>query len=511
MSEPTMPPLPEQTFFIKTLFYIMEEYRGIVNFLLVLPVSFAVDTVWALRDWFYENFATAAHLHDSRVARVQAQVREWRTRTDAGEKVGKMCTDRRPWLTMSPAIRDFKKECRKITVSDMCDILRIDEEKMTVTAEPLVNMGYLTRALVPRGFAMKVQVEMEDITLGGITMGLGMETDSHRHGLVQECIVSYDIVLASGECVHATRDNEHAELFACLPWSCGTLGLLVAVEVEMVHIKPYVKAVYVPTFSNAEHCKRLKELSLLPEGEVPQFLESTVYSKDRAVIQLCTSCDITWYEFFFKVNRVNLWFKPYYYHWLENAFERTNAQTGEPGFEELIPLRHYYHRYSRSIFWMLEDLIPFGNHMWYRYLFGWLGAPKPAVLKFVLTPSIREAAVTKQVVQDIILPMDDLADAVELFHKEWEIYPLLVFPIRIYDHGKHQGFLRRPTRTDGVDGPDGQHPGKVIRNNSTTKQMLESNYSNNHHHYHHYNHNHNFKGVGHVRRSRRIRRAAGSA
>lgn len=359
----------------------------------VLPISFVIDTIWTLRDRCYETFSTAAHLHEERVQRVQEEVREWRRRTDAGEQVGKMCTGRRPWLTMSPAVRNFKKDCRKITISDMCDILSIDEEKMTVTAEPLVNMGYLTRALVPRGFAMKVQVEMEDITLGGITMGLGMETDSHRHGLVQECVVSYDLVLADGSLVHATRDNEHAELFACLPWSCGTLGLLVAVEVQMVPIKGYVRAVYTPCFSNAEHCARLKALSLLPDA--PQFLESTVYSLDKAVIQCCSTCEVSWYEWAFEVNRVNLWFKPYYYHWLESAFERTNSRTGEPGFEELIPLRHYYHRYSRSIFWMLEDLIPFGNNPFYRYLFGWLGAPKPAVLKFLLTPAIREAAVTK--------------------------------------------------------------------------------------------------------------------
>ena len=38
----------------------------------------------------------------------------------------------------------------------------------------------MTRTLVPFGFQLAVQVEMEDLTVGGLCMGLGMETTSHR-------------------------------------------------------------------------------------------------------------------------------------------------------------------------------------------------------------------------------------------------------------------------------------------------------------------------------------------
>jgi len=72
----------------------------------------------------------------------------------------------------------------------------VDEEAMTVVCEPLVNMGHLTRVLLPKGLALKVQIEMEDITIGGLSMGLGMETNSHRFGLLQECVRAYDVVLA---------------------------------------------------------------------------------------------------------------------------------------------------------------------------------------------------------------------------------------------------------------------------------------------------------------------------
>ena len=62
-------------------------------------------------------------------------------------------------------------------------------------------------------------------------------------------------------------------------------------------------------------------------------------------------------------------------------------------FDEYIPVRHYYHRFTRSIFWELRDLIPFGNHPLYRFLLGWLGAPKISFLKLTMTPQIRKVSV----------------------------------------------------------------------------------------------------------------------
>lgn len=146
---------------------------------------------------------------------------------------------------------------------------------------------------------------MEDITIGGLSMGLGMETNSHRCGLFQEVscparrarspsrstrstslaivvaprpsffcsqtVRAYDVVVASGELVHCTRTNEHADLFGSMAWSCGTLGFLVAVEVELVRVKPYVRATYVPCFSLQEHCAEMKRLALLPEGQTPEY------------------------------------------------------------------------------------------------------------------------------------------------------------------------------------------------------------------------------------------------
>lgn len=66
----------------------------------------------------------------------------------------------------------------------------------------------------------------------------------------QEAVESYDVVLADGSLVHVTRDNEYSDLFQCLPWSHGTLGFLVAVELNIVPVKPYIHMKYISVNAN---------------------------------------------------------------------------------------------------------------------------------------------------------------------------------------------------------------------------------------------------------------------
>lgn len=45
-----------------------------------------------------------------------------------------------------------------------------------------------------------------------------------------------------------------------------------------------------------------------------------------------------------------------------------------------------------------------------------------------------------------IIPIDEMARSLNLFHEWFEVYPLLIFPIAVFDHGPaHEGFLRNPT------------------------------------------------------------------
>lgn len=60
-------------------------------------------------------------------------------------------------------------------------------------------------------------------------------------GLYHENIEAYEVVLADGSLVRATRDGEHADLYRALPWSHGSLAFLTALELRLIRVKPYVR------------------------------------------------------------------------------------------------------------------------------------------------------------------------------------------------------------------------------------------------------------------------------
>jgi len=182
----------------------------------------------------------------------------------------------------------------------------------------------------------------------------------------------------------------------------------------------------------------------------PTFLEATIYTKENSVVQLADFVDAPeTAEDKALINPINRWYKPFYYKWVETFIEKG-------GGEEIIPLMDYYHRFTRSIFWELEDMIPFSNHPLYRTLWGWMGAPEVSLLKLFQGPVIRKASVYAHVVQESIMPVDHLAEGVHRFDEWYGVYPLLVFALRVYDRGNLSGFLKpegrnvKPGETWGI-------------------------------------------------------------
>ena len=120
------------------------------------------------------------------------------------------------------------------------DILGIDTEKRVVRCEPLVTIQRLVEALVPQGWIVPIVPEIGDLTVGGLVMGGGIESTSHKYGLWQNICHSYELVLADGSLVKCSRDQD-PDLFYAIPWSYGTLGFLTAVEIDIIPFKviPY--------------------------------------------------------------------------------------------------------------------------------------------------------------------------------------------------------------------------------------------------------------------------------
>jgi len=427
----------------KKVIRAMEDNRGLILTVFGLPLSFLFDKVMQFRNWFYREFLSSPSKHMDRVAKIQAQVKYNMSRPASQRKP--MCTARPNWLSLSTTF--FNKDaCHKVPIP-LYDILSLDEKNLTVTVEPMVSVGDITRYLIPKGYTLAVTLELEDATLGGLAFGVGMTTYSHKVGLYQESIKAYEVVTGDGSFVRATKDNEHSDLYHCLPWSHGSLGFLVGLELQIIPVKPYIHMKYIPVKGQKKYCDIIRELSGTYDGtaKVPDYLEATVYNKEEAVIMVGNFADVTTAEQAKKINNVTRWYKPWFYKHVETFLDKGES-------EEYIPLREYLLRHNKAIFWVIESMIPFGNHPLFLALLGWMLPPKPAFMKLTTTPVVRAMTFTKQVFQDIVLPINKLEEQIDKSEELFDTYPILVYPCRIYDHGEHTGQLRPPRPDQMVPG-----------------------------------------------------------
>lgn len=159
--------------------HIIIHYRW-VFVMFLLPLSLAYDIYFYTRSSIIFWMSSAPKNHAKKVADIQRQVRDWK---DSGDP-RPMCTARPGWQTISPQNMAYKERMRGIRVN-LVDILEIDTDKRLVRCEPMVTMGQLNRTLNRLGWTIAVLPELDDLTVGGLVMGTGIETTSHKFGLFQ--------------------------------------------------------------------------------------------------------------------------------------------------------------------------------------------------------------------------------------------------------------------------------------------------------------------------------------
>ena len=157
------------------------------------------------------------------------------------------------------------------------------------------------------GWTLPLVPELDQLTVGGLVMGAGIETSSHRRGLFQHICRSYELVLADGSLVECSPDQD-PDLFYSIPWSYGTLGFLTKVEIEIIPSKRFVRLDYTPVYSLEQMVETLeRELERVDSVE---FVECLVFGLDRAVVVTGKMVDCCHPD---KLNEIGLWHKPWFY------------------------------------------------------------------------------------------------------------------------------------------------------------------------------------------------------
>jgi len=167
---------------------------------------------------------------------------------------------------------------RRLSLGEFNHVLGLDAAARTVDVEGLTTYETVVRHCLEHGFLPLVAPELKHITVGGATVGIGIESTCFRYGFVHDGLREADVLLPGGTIVTARADNEHADLFNALPNSYGTLGYILRAKIALHPAGPYVH-VHVQKFS--EIPAYLEAMRLATESPDLAFVEGLFFEDGR--------------------------------------------------------------------------------------------------------------------------------------------------------------------------------------------------------------------------------------
>jgi len=236
-------------------------------------------------------------------------------------------------------------------------VLAVDPQAGWVEAEGMVTYEALVAACLPHGVMPAVVPQLKTITLGGAVAGVGIESSSHRYGLVHDTMLELDVLLGDGRVVTCTATNEHSDLFFGFPNSYGTLGYTLALTIELMPVKSYVHVRHF-AFTDPKSCmdaiaQIAREGSY--RGHKADFLDGVAFSTTELYLSVGAfsdkapwTSDYTGQQIYYQSLRASredfLTVKDYIWRWDTDWF----WCSGAFGLQNKIVRRLWPRRYRRS-------------------------------------------------------------------------------------------------------------------------------------------------------------------
>ncbi len=233
----------------------------------------------------------------------------------------------------------FRYDGRKETASRLIDLrhfnqpLFIDLINQTLDVQGLTTFEDVVNFVLPHGLTPIITPELKNITVGGATVGIGIETNSFRHGFVHDNVVEAEVLLPHGEVVVCGPRGKYADLFHALPNSYGTLGYILRAKIKLHQVKPYV-TLTTKRYKNVPELVAAMEHEL--RGSKNDYLESLVYSEDELYLTTERHTDQP-------QNLKSIYGPTIFYH-----------EISRPGVFSLN-VKDYLFRYDPEWFWAMPD------------------------------------------------------------------------------------------------------------------------------------------------------------
>ena len=167
---------------------------------------------------------------------------------------------------------------RRISLGQFNQVLRLDRHAGTLDVEGLATFEQIVDACLAQGFLPPVAPELKHITIGGATVGIGIESTCFRHGFVHDALIEADVLLPGGRVVTCSAHNEFSDLFHALPNSYGTLGYILRAKIRLEPAKPFVELAITRYNNVANYLDAMRDAT---ESTDVDFVEGLFFEDDR--------------------------------------------------------------------------------------------------------------------------------------------------------------------------------------------------------------------------------------
>lgn len=305
----------------------------------------------------------------------------------------------------------------RLDVRSLSEVIGVDSAAQTVEVEGMTPYETLTDACLEHGCMPLVVPQLKSITIGGAVSGVGIESSSFRYGLPHESVRSLEVLLASGDIVTATPDNEHSDLFFGIPNSYGTLGYILKLTAKTRPVSPYVALTH-RRFADID--EYFDALGAACRGDA-DFIDGTVFTDDELYITEGRFADEA----------------PYTsdYTWLQIYYRSIRERT-----QDYLSVRDYIWRWDTDWFWCSKNL--YVQNLPMRLLLGRRrlnSITYQKVMRFNarvgLTATLNNMLRRRpeSVIQDVDIPIETSPDFLRFFLAELPIRPVWICPIGGHD------------------------------------------------------------------------------
>ena len=322
----------------------------------------------------------------------------------------------------------LENESPGLDVASFDGVLEVDPIGRTAEVLGMTTYEHLVEATLPYGLSPLCVPQLKTITLGGAVTGLGIESASFRDGLPHESVLEMDILTGDGRILTVTGapDDPHRDLFYAFPNSYGTLGYALRLKIELEPVTPYVHLTHVRFHSAHAMVEAMSDITETHrwQGQPVDYVDGTVFSADEQYLTLgrkvadrqgLTPSDYTGMDVYYRsIQRKQvdlLTTHDYLWRWDTDWFWCSRAfGTQKPAIRRLWPKD----KLRSDVYWKIirwDRKTGFSARM----------------------DKVRGRPAREEVVQDIEVPIDRLAEFLDFFHTEVGIEPIWICPLKQRD------------------------------------------------------------------------------